>query len=45
MALGRSHQEAEASLRLSLGHSTTDKEIDQAIDAISEVIHKLRHKA
>ena len=45
MALGRSHQEAEASLRLSLGHSTTDKENDQAIDAISEVIHKLRHKA
>ena len=45
MALGRSRQEAEASLRLSLGRSTTDGDIDQAIQALNDVIHQLRHKA
>ena len=45
MALGRSRQEAEASLRLSLGRSTSDGDIDQAIQAINKVLHKLRHKA
>ncbi len=45
MALGRSRKEAEASLRLSLGRSTSDQDIDQAIQAIDDVIHQLRHKA
>ncbi len=44
-ALGRSHQEAEASLRLSLGRNTSDNDIDSAIQAINKVIHELRHKA
>ena len=45
MALGRSRQEAEASLRLSLGRDTTEGEINQAIVAISNVIDQLRNKA
>ena len=45
MALGRSRQEAEASLRLSLGRSTSDRDIDLAIQAIHDVVHQLRHKA
>ena len=45
MALGRSRQEAEASLRLSLGRDTTNDDIKQAIQAIDAVIHQLRHKA
>ena len=45
MALGRSRQEAEASLRLSLGRSSTEHDIDQAVEAINDVIHQLRHKA
>ena len=45
MALGRSRQEAEASLRLSLGRDTTNDDIKQAIQAIDSVIHQLRHKA
>jgi cysteine desulfurase len=44
MALGRSRQEAEASLRLSLGRSSTEHEIDQAIQALNGVIYQLRHK-
>ncbi len=38
MALGRTSKEAEASLRLSLGRSTTLEEIDRAIFLISETI-------
>ncbi len=45
MALGRSRQEAEASLRLSLGRSSTEHDIDEAVEAINDVIHQLRHKA
>ena len=44
MALGRSRQEAEASLRLSLGRGTSTSDIDAAIQAINTVIHQLRHK-
>ena len=44
MALGRSRQEAEASLRLSLGRSSSEHDIDQAVEAINDVIHQLRHK-
>ena len=42
MALGRSRQEAEASLRLSLGWATTDHDIDAAIAAIAETVTTLR---
>jgi cysteine desulfurase len=45
MALGRSRQEAEASLRLSLGRSSSEHDIDQAVEAVNNVIHQLRHKA
>ncbi len=45
MAIGRSRQEAEASLRLSLGRSTSEGDIDRAIQAINKVVHQLRHKA
>ena len=44
MALGRSRQEAEASLRLSLGRGTSESDIDAAIQAINTIIHQLRHK-
>lgn len=41
-AIGRSRREAEASLRLSLGRTTTAAEIDRAVDAISACITQLR---
>ena len=42
ISLGRTTQQAEASLRLSVGRSTTLKDIDIAVQAISEVVRKLR---
>jgi cysteine desulfurase len=45
MALGRSRQEAEASLRLSLGWATTEYDIDAAIAAIAETVTRLRASA
>ncbi len=41
LALGRSFAEAEASLRISIGRSTTSKEVDQAIDFIIKAINKV----
>ena len=41
-ALGRSRSEAEASLRLSLGRSTTADEIDRAVEVISTCIRQLQ---
>ena len=41
-ALGRSRADAEASLRLSLGRDTTETEIDQTIELISEVASALQ---
>ena len=41
-ALGRSRSEAEASLRLSLGRTTTADEIDSAVAVISSCISKLQ---
>ena len=40
-AIGRSRREAEASLRLSLGRTTTAAEIDRAVDVISACINQL----
>ena len=42
MALGLVPEDARASLRLSLGHQTTDAEIDFAIETIPPVIERLR---
>jgi cysteine desulfurase len=42
MALGRSSPEAEASLRLSLGRDTSAKDINQAVEAIGNVVINLR---
>jgi cysteine desulfurase len=42
LALGVAPEDARASLRLSLGHQTTDAEIDFAIETIPPVIERLR---
>ena len=42
ISLGRTTQQAEASLRLSVGRSTTLKDVDIAVEVISNVVQKLR---
>jgi cysteine desulfurase len=42
MALGLVPEDARATLRLSLGHQTTEKEIDFALETIPPVIERLR---
>ena len=42
MSLGRTIKEAEASLRLSLGRTTTVDEVNLAIDLITKVVKSLR---
>ena len=44
-ALGRSDQQAQSSLRFSLGRFTTEQEIDVAIDAVSREVTRLRSLA
>jgi cysteine desulfurase len=41
-ALGLPPEDARATLRLSLGHQTTDEEIDRALETIPPVIERLR---
>ena len=41
-AMGRSLEEARATLRFSLGRFTTQAEMDQAIEIISDIVEKLR---
>jgi cysteine desulfurase len=41
-AIGLAPEDARATLRLSLGHHTTDEEIDYALDTIPPVIERLR---
>ncbi len=41
-AIGLAPENARATLRLSLGHQTTDQEIDYALDTIPPVIERLR---
>ena len=41
-SIGRSVKEAESSVRLSIGLTTTSDEIDRSIDVITETINKLR---
>jgi cysteine desulfurase len=42
LALGLAPEDARATLRLSLGHQTTDQEIDFALETIPPVIERLR---
>ena len=42
ISLGRTTQQAEASLRLSMGRSTTLNDVDIAIENISNVVRELR---
>ena len=42
LALGRSFQEAEASLRLSIGLMTTKEDIEKSIEIITDSIKLLR---
>ena len=41
-AIGLAPEDARATLRLSLGHQTTNEEIDYALDTIPPVIERLR---
>jgi len=42
MAIGLDHQTAHGSLRLSLGYDNTPEEIDYTIEAVKEVVERLR---
>ena len=42
MAMGRSDDEAKSSLRFSLGHSTTDADVDAVIEAIGACVERAR---
>lgn len=42
LAIGLKHEIAHGSLRLSLGDFTTDEDVDYAIEALKEVVQKLR---
>ncbi|MBR4807402.1 MAG: cysteine desulfurase NifS [Lachnospiraceae bacterium] len=42
LAIGRPHEVAHGSLRLSLGEDTTDEEIDYLIKSVTEVVEYLR---
>ena len=43
LAIGRPHEIAHGSLRLSLSHENTDEEIDAILKAVPEVVSTLRH--
>lgn len=42
LAIGRPHEVAHGSLRLSLGEEITEKEIDFIIEAVTDVVNRLR---
>lgn len=42
LAIGMPHEIAHGSLRLTLGYETTKEEIDTAVEAIKEIVRKLR---
>jgi cysteine desulfurase len=42
LAIGLPHEIAHGSLRLTLSHETTKEEIDAAIEAVKEIVAKLR---
>ena len=43
LAIGRPHEVAHGSLRLTLGEETTQEEIDQTIQAVTDVVARLRN--
>ena len=43
LAIGRPHEVAHGSLRLSIGDETTDAEIEEIITAVKEVVAYLRN--
>ena len=43
LAIGRPHEVAHGSLRLSLGEDTTEEDVDYLIDAVTEVVTYLRN--
>lgn len=44
-AMGLNKENVESSIRFSLGHSTTDQQINQTIDTIAKAIHNIRDKS
>ena len=42
LAIGRVHDVAHGSLRLSLGEETTEKDVDEIISAVTQVVERLR---
>ena len=42
LALGRTHEEAHGSLRMSLGRYNTDEDIDRVLDVLPGIVNKLR---
>jgi cysteine desulfurase len=42
LAIGQSPQQAESSIRLSFGHSTTKQSLDKTIQALTQLVPKLR---
>jgi cysteine desulfurase len=45
LALGRSQEEAHASLRFGLGRGTSLEEVDQVADAVIEVVQRIRRES
>jgi cysteine sulfinate desulfinase/cysteine desulfurase-like protein len=41
IAMGKSEEDAHCSVRLSLSHSTTEKEIDKTLSALSQVLEEM----
>ncbi len=42
LAIGLPHEIAHGSLRLSIGDFTTEEDVDYAVEALKEIVHKLR---
>ncbi|MBI4429895.1 MAG: cysteine desulfurase [Ignavibacteriales bacterium] len=42
LAMGRDHDTAKATVRFSMGRSTTEEDIDYAVDALHEVVNKMK---
>ncbi len=42
MAIGRTHLEANSSIRLSLGKQTTEEDIDKVLEVLPKIVEKLR---
>lgn len=42
MAMGLSHEEAHGSVRLTLGRTSTEKEVDRVVEALTEIVARRR---